>query len=258
MVKNRGRETTRPPLRWRIVENAALAGTLALFLGGPALAQSEESQPPQSWEAEVALGGSLSTGNTDRQALDVDAKASHRAGRFEDHYKLSGEFARENGSTTASRLNAGVQSNYDISEKFYALGFAEIERDKFSGYRHEEELGLGVGYHVFDTETLSFDIELSAGYRHGAIRGGGSDNKVSMRGAALLAYQISDTAKLTNEAVVSGDAGQFRAEDTLALTATVISDLAARLSFNIRYNSNPPAGAKKTDTLSKAQLVYSF
>ena len=255
MLRNWSRKTTRLSLIFRGV---VLAGAIIVFASGPVFAQAEDSAPPRAWEAEVALGGSLSTGNTDRQALDVDAKASHRAGRFEDHYKLSGEFARENSNTTATRLNAGVQSNYDISEKFYALGFAEIERDKFSGFRHEEELGLGAGYRVVDTEQLSFDIEVSAGFRHGAIRGGSSENKFAMRGVALVDYQISDTATLTNETVVSGDSGQFRAEDTLSLTATVISALAARLSFNIRYNSNPPAGAKKTDTLSKAQLVYAF
>jgi putative salt-induced outer membrane protein len=235
-----------------------LAGAFCLLGFSPSTAQEESSAPPRNWEAEVALGGSLSTGNTDRQALDVDAKASHRAGRFEDHYKLAGEFARENGNTTASRLNAGVQSNYDISERFYALGFAEIERDTFSGFRHEEDVGLGAGYHVIETANLSFDIELAAGFRHGAIRGGGSENKFSVRGTALVDYQISDSASLTNETLVSGDAAQFRAEDTLSLTATVVSNLAARISFNIRYNSNPPAGAKKTDTITKAQLVYAF
>ena len=235
-----------------------LAGEFCVLGTWACTAQEESSTPPRNWEAEIALGGSLSTGNTDRQALDVDAKASRRAGRFEDHYKLAGEFARENGNTTASRLNAGVQSNYDISEKFYALGFGEIERDKFSGFRHEEEAGLGAGYHVVDTDKLSFDVELSAGFRRGAIRGGGNENKFSVRGAALVDYKISDTATLTNETVVSGDSGQFRAEDTLSLTATVISNLAARVAFNIRYNSNPPAGAKKTDTITKAQLVYAF
>ena len=258
MAKHECGETTCACFAQRFVRSVILAGTLGLALNFPALAQPDDAQQPRGWEAEVAIGASVSTGNTDRQALDVDAKASHRAGRFEDRYRLSGEFARESGSTTASRLNAGIQSNYDIDEKFYALGFAEIERDKFSGYRHEEEVGLGAGYRIFDTDDVSFDVHLAATYRHGAIRGGGSDNKFAMRGGALLEYQISDTAKLTNETVVSGDASQFRAEDTLALTATVISDLAARLSFNLRYNSNPPAGAKKTDTLSKAQLVYTF
>lgn len=151
-----------------------------------------------------------------------------------------------------------MQSNYDITNKFYALGFAEVERDKFSGFRYETEIALGVGYRVIDKDNLSFDVELAPGYRHGAIRGGSSENKVFIRGSALLNYKISDTATLTNEATVSGESGQVRAENTIALTATVVSDLAARLSFNIRYNSNPPAGAEKTDTISKAQLVYAF
>ncbi len=248
----------RPQARRGLFSAATIVATLTLLGAAPGAAQSTDAEPSKNWEAEVALGASLSTGNTDRKSVDVDAKASHRAGRFEDHYKLSGEFARESGSTTASRVNGGVQSNYDITDRFYALGFAEVERDRFSGFRYETEVALGVGYRVIDTDDLSFDVELAPGYRHGAIRGGGTDNKAFIRGSALLNYKISDTATLTNEATVSGESGQVRAENTLALTATVVSDLAARLSFNIRYNSNPPAGAEKTDTISKAQLVYAF
>ena len=225
---------------------------------GLSTAQAADAGLKKGWDGEIALGGSLATGNTDRQALDVDVKASHRAGRFEDRYKLSGEFAREDGNTTASRINAGAQSNYDISDRFYALGFAEVERDKFSGFRFETEAGAGVGYRVVDTDDLSFDVELAPGFRHSEINGGGNDNKFFVRGSALLRYRVSDTATLANETLVSGESNQVRIEETASLTVTVISNLAARISFNIRYNSNPPAAAKKTDTVTKGALIYTF
>ena len=241
-----------------ILKTPAVACAIAVHSISPVTAQAADSGFEKNWDAEVALGGSLSTGNTDRQALDVDAKASHRAGRFEDFYKLSGEFAREDSKTTALRINAGVQSNYDISDRFYALGFTEVDRDEFSGFHYEAEVGAGVGYRVVDIGDVSFDVELAPGYRYGAIRGDRTENEFYVRGSALVQYNISDTATLANETIVAGDGGQIRAEDTLSLTATVVSKLAARLSFNIRYNSSPPAGVKKTDTITKAQLVYAF
>ncbi|MEQ9449221.1 MAG: DUF481 domain-containing protein, partial [Rhodospirillaceae bacterium] len=170
----------------------------------------------------------------------------------------SAEFAREDGDTTASRIRGSAQSNYDVTDRFYALGFAEIERDRFSGFRYETEVGAGVGYRVFDSDDMSFDVEIGPAFRHSAIRGGGDNNRLFARASALFNYEISDNETLSNATQVSGDSGQFRIEDTLALTATVINDLAARISFNIRYNSNPPAGAEKTDTTTKAQLVYAF
>ncbi len=236
-------------------KTAALALWLAAGLA-PALASDDG--PKDGWDGEIALGASAATGNTNRQALDLDIKASHRAGRVEDLYTLSGEFAREDGNTTASRVNAGVQSNIDINDRFYALGFADVERDRFSGYRYEAELGVGVGYRVIDRDNLSLDVELAPGYRHGEIRGIGNENRAYVRGTVRVEYQISDNATLSNETLIAGDSDRVRIEDTLALTATIINNFAARLSFNIRHNTNPPAGAEKTDTVSKAQLVYGF
>ena len=98
-------------VRCRLFSATAIISAFTLLGAVPGAAQSNDAEPNRNWEAEVALGASLSTGNTERKSLDVDAKASHRAGRFEDHYKLSGEFARESGTTTASRVKGGVQSN---------------------------------------------------------------------------------------------------------------------------------------------------
>lgn len=244
-----------PTSRLVLFTTLCLSGALHAV---PAAAQDVVDGPKQGWDGEVALGASLATGNTDRQAVDADVKASYRAGRFEDHYRLSGEFAREDGNTTASRIKAGAQTNYDINNRFYALGFAEVERDRFSGFEYETELGIGVGYRVIDDADLSFDVELGPAYRHSELDTGGTDNRLFARGTAIVQWQISDNARLANETMIEGDSNQVRVEDTLSLTATVIANLAARFSFNIRYNSNPPAATEKTDTVTKAQLVYAF
>src|SRR5436190_721190 len=83
---------------------------LALF-GFAAAARAADSPPgvPQlGWAFEVALGGSLATGNTDRQALDLASKAQYRTTHREDRYRLLGDLARENGVTTSERVEAGA------------------------------------------------------------------------------------------------------------------------------------------------------
>ena len=54
------------------------------------------------------------------------------------------------------------------------------------------------------------------------------------------------------------DNERVKIEDTMAVTSTLIRDLAARISVNARHNTSPPAGVKRTDTLSKVSLVYAF
>jgi putative salt-induced outer membrane protein len=42
------------------------------------------------------------------------------------------------------------------------------------------------------------------------------------------------------------------------LEAKVSDRLTTRFSYSVDYNSNPPAGAVGTDTLSRFTLVYGF
>jgi putative salt-induced outer membrane protein len=230
-----------------------------LFLSLPALAADGQT-PNRKVVAEIALGGSLSTGNTDRQGLDLDAKVKHRAGRVEDTYKLLAELGREDGTTTSQRWVAGVETNIDVRDGLYALAFAQYEDDKFSGFQSEAEGGLGVGYRVLRTATMNFSVEAGPGYRIGRVRAPLPDEKqLFARGTATFDWQMSDNAKLSDELVISWDQERTKVENTLAVTSKLIGALSGRASVNLRHNTRPPdAGIKKTDTISKVALVYSF
>ncbi|MDX2221506.1 MAG: DUF481 domain-containing protein [Rhodospirillaceae bacterium] len=225
----------------------------------PAVGQMSDT-PDRQLVGEFALGGSYATGNTKRRAVDVDGQARYRAGRVEDHYKIAAELARENGRTTAKRWMLGAQSNVDIQDNLYGFGALSYEDDRFSGYAYEAEAGVGVGYRVYQSATTRLSLEVGPGYRIGALRAPVSDEKELFgRGSILFETQLSDTAKLTNDFSVAYDSDRTKIEDTLALTATLVGSLAGRASFNLRYNSNPPGlTIKKTDTVTKFALVYSF
>lgn len=239
------------------------AAGFAVFLAAAALspaAQADEAPPALGWTGQIALGGSLATGNTDRQALDLDTKVQLQSEHRQDRFKVLGDLARENGVINAERTEAAAQSNYDISkDKFYVLGFTQYVRDRFSGFSYEAELGPGVGYRFVRTDRLKFSVELSGGYRHAALRGpAGHDDQIFTRGTATVEYKLSDNAWLANETLVTGDNERIKVEDTFSVTSTLIRNIAARIAINGRYSTSPPAGVKRTDTLSKMSLVYAF
>jgi putative salt-induced outer membrane protein len=242
-----------------------VAFVLTAFLPHTVLA-ADGKIPPRTWVAELAIGGSLATGNTERKALDFDGKARYRAGRIEDRYKLTAELGREDGVTTAQRWVAGYESNLDIQDGLYVLGFTQYEDDRFSGFQSEIEAGLGVGYRVLDTAAVTLSFDAGPGYRIGRVRAPTPDEKqLFVRGTALLDWQMSDSAKLSDELSISWDDERTKVENTLSVTSKLIGSLAARASVNVRHNTRPPpvavraAGSvKKTDTISKIALVYSF
>jgi putative salt-induced outer membrane protein len=239
-----------------------LLGIVVLTLCAiPTLARAADPPPAFGWDGEIALGGSIATGNTDRQALDLEAKAQHRTERREDRFRVLGDLARENGEITSERTEVGVQTNFDIAkDKFYLIGFTQARRDKFSGFIYEIEAGPGVGYRFVRTDRLTFAVEFSTGYRHGEVRGGGNDEDlIFARGTATLEYQLSDSAKLANDLLIAGDNQRVKVENTLSVTSTLIRDIAMRVSINARYNTDPPRlNIKRLDTISKIALVYAF
>ena len=91
----------------------ALALALVLVARSGRAVHAAGGDPEMGWAGEIALGGSLATGNTDRQALDLESKAQSRTEHREDRYKLLGDLTRENGVVTAERTEVSAQSNYD-------------------------------------------------------------------------------------------------------------------------------------------------
>jgi len=78
----------------------AVAGATACAVAAalPTLAAdgaAADNVPEQGFDGEIALGGSLATGNTSREAFDLDTKLNHRDGRREDRFKFTGDLARE-------------------------------------------------------------------------------------------------------------------------------------------------------------------
>ncbi|MEP3767796.1 MAG: DUF481 domain-containing protein, partial [Marinomonas sp.] len=57
-------------------------------------------------------------------------------------------------------------------------------------------------------------------------------------------------------ATIASDTNTF--VSTTALDAKLLGSLSARLSYTVEHETNPPIGRIKTDTLSRATLVYGF
>ena len=120
---------------------------------------------------------------------------------------------------------------------------------------------FGPGYQIFDTDKLKLSVEAGPGFRQARERSedGGSMNKDLVGwGAVDFGWQITDGTKFTNVFGGTGDSKRAQMENTTALTLTIIDDFAARLSYEVRHDTDPGKDTNKTDTTAKATLVYGF
>ena len=83
------------------------------------------------------------------------------------------------------------------------------------------------------------------------------DNTI-VTGEARYAYRISETATLSEDLLVeSGDDNTYTESNT-ALTSKINGNLALKLSYLVKHNSDVPDGTEKTDKITSISLIYGF
>lgn len=247
----------------KIMYAALAAFATALFaatLATPARSQDAVRAPNRQLIGEFALAGSFSNGNTERKSIDLDGKAVYRAGRVEDKYKAQFAFADNGAITIAKRYMFGAQSSIDIQDGLYGFGYGNYEDDRFTGYNYELDGGIGAGYRIIRTENALLSFEAGPGYRYSKLPGLlGKEKKLYARGTLNFEYIVNGNFKVDNETMIRWDSIHTRIDNTFAVTSKFTTQLSGRMQVEVRHNSKPPlAGINKTDTVTKAGVVYSF
>ena len=222
----------------------------------------------QRWKGKGEFGAFRSTGNGDdtgvtgslslkRTGIDWDQKITARA-----------EFQRSNGKTSRERFFASYEPNYKISKQVFAYGLLQYERDRIQGYSGRYAVSGGIGYKVIDQPNLHLSIKAGPAYRLTDYRDGTEESRLAALFGADFDWSITKRLKFTqganavaesgSSAVAIIDSSNTSISLVSGLEAKVSNRLSTRFSYTIDYNSNPPAGSVKTDTLSRFTLVYGF
>lgn len=211
------------------------------------------------WTGEGAVGGTFSTGNTDETGLSASIGLTKRGRIWEHDIQLTADYLETNGEARRERFYAGYTGRRDFGgDFFFAFGLLSFERDRFGGldYRFTESIGLG--YRIFETDDLKWTVEGGPAARQTKFTDGVTSNRIDLLGRTDIDWKITDTLRLTESAGFLASGGNSSLYSKTALTAQVLSNLSARLSYDILHETDPPEGREKTDTITRASLVYGF
>jgi len=211
-----------------------------------------------SWKGNVELGIVTTTGNTETETINAKAKAETEREKWRHTIHVESLNSSTQGTTTAERFVINGQSDYKFSDHNYFFAMINYEDDSFSGYKYRVSEALGYGRRVIGDAALTLDLEIGPGARQSKLDSGASDNEYTVRGAAKLAWKISETSVFTED--LSSDVGEnvTVTKSVTALTAQVNGSLATKITYTIKNTSDVPAGIEKTDTETAVTLVYSF
>ncbi|WP_417593817.1 DUF481 domain-containing protein [Parasphingorhabdus sp.] len=236
------------------------------------LREKQEAGFFEHWKGQGELGGFRSTGNTSNLGLSGGVKLAKDAIKWRLNFQARADYQRSAGVTTRDQLSATIEPNYKFDKSLYAYGLAQFERDRFQGFSARYTVSGGLGYELVKNKDLRITIKAGPAIRITDFVEGETKSSLAALVGLDLDWKISDHLKFSQDAggtyasdakgftsaaaVIDSDNTTFTA--TSALDAKLLGSLSARLSYTIEHETNPAAGSIKTDTLSRATLVYDF
>ena len=212
----------------------------------------------QRWSGEGQIGASRATGNTSEIGLTAGLELVREGLQWSHSLNAQADYQRSDGDVTRERYLFAYEPRYDITERGFIFGLAQYEKNRFQGFDNRYSVSGGVGYRLIDRDGLTLLATTGPAYRRSDLTDGTVEKNFALRYSADLDWDISERLKLTEDAnaFVSSENSTF--VSITGLTAKLDDNLSARLAYRVEYETQPPLGADKTDTLTRFTLVYGF
>ena len=210
------------------------------------------------WKGEGQAGGFVSSGNTQDVGVSAGLSFDKETLRWRHEVKLASEYQRSNGDVSKERYFAGYAGQWKLSGRAFVSLAASAERDRFAGVRSRFSESVGIGYRVIDQPDLRLDLQAGPALRQVDYYETGAEIAFAARFGSDVAWTIRPDLVFTQNTAAFLDSVSSTVTATTALTTKLRSDLSARAAFDLRYESEPPAGRRSTDTTLRTSLVYSF
>lgn len=213
----------------------------------------------EGWKGEASLGGSLSSGNTDEWAVSAALSAKKKGPRWTHEIEARIDVKEEKGTRSEERAAARYTVRRTLgAPRLFAYGRLSFEHDRFAGIHSRFFESVGLGYQLLDGRSVHWDALAGPALRQTAYVGGTSVHEPAIFARTKLEWEITDRLKFSEEA----DAGLADRNSTFnsltALTSNLYGTLSGRISYGIRYETNPPEGREQIDTTTRISLVYAF
>lgn len=236
-----------------------IAGISVLMtMAAPAFAQDA---PPPEWSGEGGLNAGVTSGNTETSDLGLGVKVKHQGGDWIEAGEFTADYGKTDGVETKNRLLAAGQVDRILDERVSGYGRLTWERDEFSGFENRYFAGLGLAFKVLDTDPTKWTVEGGPGYKVDEVRAtlidpASTEQSLGVRGGSRFSYQLNDAVAVSNDTEVVYSRTSTQISNVIALTANLWGNLNARISFDVRHDTDPLPGFESTDTSTKFSLVY--
>ncbi len=257
----------------RFVLKTATVTTL-LCAGSFLATATAQDATTDGWDGNIELGFANATGNSENTTLGFRVDAKKIIDRTTHNVFGHANYTESEGIETQNNYGVGYQLDQKVSDRTYYFGRATYDNDQFSGFDYRVFAGGGLGYWIVDNETRKWKIDGGPGVRFSKTTAvvPGEDGVPldavpvpSVEETEFSAYAGSDFDWVIRDGVVfEHDLGLTYSESSstlstrFGLTTQLTERMSSGISYQIDYETDPPAGREDTDTLLKASLLFGF
>jgi putative salt-induced outer membrane protein YdiY len=216
--------------------------------------------PLVTYSGAFNLGGVVAKGNSDSKAINSSLIYSLRADRH--RFGVEGKYNYGEQSGKLNVRNSLGQLSYDvfITKRAFFNMFALFEQDTFQDLNLRSSFGAGPGYQFIDTKRTQLSGTLGIAYVNQDWRTRPDDSGAAGR------WGVNFTTAIIPERLLffhrqegfydfkKPNAWRLRADQ--GLRVPVYKQFAMNLEYDLRYDSNPAPGRKRTDHLYIVGVSY--
>ena len=238
-----------------------VALAMAMLLSHAPLAWAEEEEVAEEegpWSGLVALGYSAVSGNADTTSFSFDTEINYEGLKWNHTFTGRAISQSDNDVTTAEAYKAMWESKYKFTERAYAFGLVDYNKNRFSSFNHQIFEIIGVGRRFVETEKHVFNGEVGIGAGQSELIDGTSQNEFTGRLSGDYTWTFSENASFVQKLSVTGSSSNTFTQSLTELRTGIIGALNFVLSYAVQHNSDVLPGTEKTDTYTTISLEYTF
>ncbi len=251
----------------QFLKYAAFAGAVAIALPVHAQDASENG-----WSGEGSLSAGVTTGNTETTDLGLGVDATRTMNLWKIGLQATADYGETDGDETKNRIFLGTNLDRQFNDRLFGFGQLTYERDEFSGFDSRAFIGGGLGYELLNGDATQWTVRGGPGLKIDEIEAvldgstvpptvlseASTEESFGATAASNFAHKFNDNVSFTNDSTLVYADTSTQIGNIAAITASLTNTLSARVSFEVRHDTDPVDGFESTDTISRVSLVYGF
>jgi len=215
--------------------------------------------PPPAWSGDLAAGYVKSSGNANASTLNVKFDLDWKSAPWENLLTGSAYKANSNGDSTDEKYSIGNKLLFNLNPDDYVFGQVNYDNDHFGAITERYSGSAGYGRHLLRTPTQTLDLDLGVGANRTREQGSEQfESDVIGTFDATYIWKISASSQFKQTLRTEFSPSNTYVNPISELKLTIIRNFFAALGYEIRYNSETPAGTHHTDQITTINVGYSF